>query len=61
MNIHSASSSSATVVEDVQVTHSISTQTNAPFAAIYRENITTANEEAIIESAVLSLSHALEG
>jgi hypothetical protein len=59
MNIHSVSSS-ATLVEDVQVTHSVQTQTNAPFAAIYRENVATANEEAIIESAVLSLSHALE-
>jgi hypothetical protein len=55
MNIYSASSSSATVVEDVQVTHSASTQTNTPFAAIYKENVATANEEAIIESAVVNI------
>ncbi|KAG2738669.1 hypothetical protein P692DRAFT_20757908 [Suillus brevipes Sb2] len=63
MNIHSASSSSASssiIVEDVQVTHSTSTQTNPPFAAIYKENVATANEEALIESAILSLQHALE-
>ncbi|KIK31573.1 hypothetical protein CY34DRAFT_19785, partial [Suillus luteus UH-Slu-Lm8-n1] len=43
-------------------THSVSTstQTNAPLAAIYKQNIDTADEEAVIESAILSRQHALE-
>jgi hypothetical protein len=60
MNIHSVASSSAAAVVDVQETHSASTQTNPPFAAIYKENVATANEEALIESTILSLQHALE-
>ncbi|KIK39215.1 hypothetical protein CY34DRAFT_14536 [Suillus luteus UH-Slu-Lm8-n1] len=61
MNIQSASSS-ATVVEDIQVTHSVSTstQTSTPLAAIYKENISNADKEAIIESAILSRQHTLE-
>jgi hypothetical protein len=63
MNIQSASSS-ATLVEDIQVTHSVSTQISVqadiPPAIIYRENISNADEEATIESAILSRQHALE-
>jgi hypothetical protein len=63
MNIQSASSF-ATLVEDIQVTHSVSTQTTAHTgvspAIIYRENISNADEEATIESAILSRQHALE-
>ncbi|KIK32109.1 hypothetical protein CY34DRAFT_19283 [Suillus luteus UH-Slu-Lm8-n1] len=61
MNIVSASSS-ATDIHNVKIAHlvSTSTQTNVPLAAIYKENISNANEEAIIESAILSPQHALE-
>ncbi|KAG1730038.1 hypothetical protein EDD22DRAFT_960783 [Suillus occidentalis] len=55
-----SASTSATTVEDIQVTHSISTQTNTPLAAIYKENIKSANKAALIESAILSRQHALE-
>ncbi|KIK31595.1 hypothetical protein CY34DRAFT_19766, partial [Suillus luteus UH-Slu-Lm8-n1] len=69
MNIVSASPSAASsativgdIVDNIQVTHSVSTstQTNVPLAAIYRQNIETADEEAIIESAILSRQHTLE-
>lgn len=46
----------------IQATHSTSTstQTNPPLATIYKENISNADEEAIIELAILSTQHALE-
>ncbi|KAG1760458.1 hypothetical protein EDD22DRAFT_954921 [Suillus occidentalis] len=59
MNIQSASSS-ATHVEDIPVISATPTLATTPSAIIYRENISNANEEAIIESAILSHQHALE-
>jgi len=63
MNIQSASSS-ATLVEDIQATHSVSTQigvqADIPSTIIYQENISTADEEATIESAILSCQYTLE-
>ncbi|KIK32617.1 hypothetical protein CY34DRAFT_18916 [Suillus luteus UH-Slu-Lm8-n1] len=58
----STASSSATIIDNVEIAHTISiaTQTNAPLAAIYKENISNTDEEAVIESAILSRQHALE-
>ncbi|KAG1738807.1 hypothetical protein EDD22DRAFT_959442 [Suillus occidentalis] len=59
MNIQSASSS-AIHVEDTPVISATPTLAATPSAIIYRENISNAIEEAIIESAILSCQHALE-
>ncbi|KAG1762015.1 hypothetical protein EDD22DRAFT_953476 [Suillus occidentalis] len=59
MNIQSASSS-ATLIEDVPVISATPTLATTSTAIIYRENISNANEEAIIESAILSRQHTLE-